>query len=131
MSEMEYHSGKARKFDRFVEESDLEYAKRYAEYKGLPFDETQAKEYLEESFYTMFGEMNLGGSWRKQMALVGNGIIWELVEHVYNDEPPECGEFSLNPDGTYSFQYYFYNGGTCLSEMFEESVTKIFKKGEQ
>lgn len=125
MSEMEWHKGKAKKFPRLKNESDLDYAKRYAAHAGLEFDEREAVDYLEESFHCMFGEMQLGGSWRRQTALVAGNEIFELIEHDYRDEPPECRHFNLNAaDGTYSFEYYFYNGGTCLSEMFEKSVSK-------
>lgn len=127
MSEMEYHKGKAKKFDRFENESDLNYAKRYAVHCGKAFDETVAADYLEESFHCMFSELELGkgvGSWRNYTALLADNTIWELVEHDYREDPPDLLNFNKNADGTCSFEYYFYNGGTCLSEMFEKSILK-------
>ena len=120
MSEMEFHSGKAKRFPRIDGESNAAYAERFANDTGLTFSQPK-----EEILSEIFEELDLGGPWRRQTALVVNDEIWQLIDHKQQDEPPEVMEFSLLPDGSYSFAYYFYNGGTCLPEVLESSIDKI------
>lgn len=126
MSDMEYHRGTARKYDRLPNETDIEYARRYAKYKGLPFSEDAAMEFAVDGLSSIFCELELSGPWRNQTALISNDdVIWELIEHVYSEYPENMNNATKNADGTVSFIYGFYNGGTCLDECFSNSIDKI------
>ena len=50
--------------------------------------------------------------------------VWEAVEHMEEDD----GDIDImvpNEDGTVTFVFQFYNGGTCLSEMVKNGLKRL------
>lgn len=56
------------------------------------------------------------------------GEIWELIEHTELKEGQDIEIITPNEDGSVNFMMQFYNGGTCLSEVVEDSLSKYLKK---
>lgn len=125
MSSMEYHRGKAKKFPRNAGESDFDYLRRFAEHLGKPFLEEAVKENEDEGLHEMMQVTHLEGPWRRQWALAIGDDLWELIDHVYEDDPGYINTVTQNADGTTSFVMSFYNGGTCLEEVLGEALEKV------
>lgn len=117
MSDMETHHGKLRKV-QFAEGQTLE-------------DWCKAK--CEELGYTEMATYN--STWEEQLRCeVDNkyffvkGDVWEAVEHTRIRDDGDIYFLQPNEDGTLTFVYRFYNGGTCLSECIEEDLSELKKR---
>lgn len=117
MSDMETHCGKLRKV-QFAEGQTLEdWCKVKCEELGC----TEKESY--------------NSTWREQLAeesrhkyFFTDDEVWEAVEHKKIDDDGDIYFLQPNPDGTITFVYRFYNGGTCLEECLEEDLVKLKKK---
>lgn len=56
-----------------------------------------------------------------------NNTWYKVVNHKCF-EPDYIDEFEINLDGEIEFMVGFYNGGTCLSEMLEQGISRVTKK---
>ena len=56
------------------------------------------------------------------------GIVYDIEKNNVNQD----SDISiLTKDGdNFDFEFKFYNGGTCLSEMIEESIDKLTKESK-
>lgn len=54
-----------------------------------------------------------------------NGVLWEIIEDNKEEDVEHISFLTPNNDGTYSYIMQFYNGGTCLNEMLEDSIKNI------
>lgn len=124
MSYSEIHYGKLKK----IQELPLEQLENWvAEKENLKIEDFEEKledeaEYFEildktknykEAFYIKY-------IWNK-------GSIYEMIEHSGELESDDLYLTTENSDGTISFTYSFYNGGTCFSELLEEGLERINK----
>jgi len=125
MSYQELHTGKLKP----IEKVPLEVLQAWVETKpNLEIEDFEEKmedeyEYFEirdktkkykEPFYIKY-------IWNK-------GNLYEMVEHSGELESDDLYLTTENSDGTISFTYSFYNGGTCLSELLEDGLDKINKE---
>lgn len=81
--------------------------------KYVPVD---TEDFTEEDFDT----------YRENGFMVIDDEIWEITYEVKRDS--ECYGFTdieCNPDGTYSFHTYHYNGGGSLEEVLERGLRKL------
>lgn len=53
-----------------------------------------------------------------------NGIK-EVIEDKEEEDTQDISILTPNNDGTYSYIMQFYNGGTCLNEMLEDSIKNL------
>lgn len=115
MSHTETHFGKLRKVE-------------FAEGKTL---EDWCKAKCEELGYTEMATYH--STWEEQLRseayekyFFADGEIWEAFDHIEADED-DIDVMIKNPDGTITFVYQFYNGGTCLSECIEDGLKRLKK----
>jgi len=111
MSSTETHFGKLKK----VETDSIEgWCKEKCFKKGVvelsSYNKDWQEQLLDEDYESVF---------------IVNGEIWETIEHTEYSEDDDLCIFTKNEDGTVTFATQFYNGGTCLSEIIEEELTKI------
>lgn len=126
MSYTELHTGKLQllQFDMALEES-----KNWLEAKK-GFD-VEDFEYLEEEEMEFFQVRDKSKKYKESMYIkyvYNKGTLWEVVEHSGEQEADFLDITTKNSDGSVSFTYLFYNGGTCFSELLEEGLDKIEKK---
>lgn len=91
--------------------------------------EEWAKEKLETDFPKGSIKIHQSGHLFQLLSLKSNYIhlndeVYELIEHYKSDET-YFNEMVKEPDGTFRFFCSFYNGGTYLGEMLEESLEKL------
>lgn len=116
MSYTETHVGKLRKIDTGT---NLE---QWYESKCKESGINEIKSYndtWEDEFRDKFSEKYF----------ITNDEIWEVFDHTESND-----EFMYTmipqPDGTIVFAMLFDNGGTCLSEMIEEGLSKLNKSNQ-
>lgn len=51
--------------------------------------------------------------------------LWEIIEYKEEEGTEYISILTPKNDGTYSYIMQFYSGGTCLSEMLEDSIKDI------
>ena len=54
-----------------------------------------------------------------------NDVLWEIIEDKEEEDTQDISILTPNNDGTYSYIMQFYNGGTCLNEMLEDSIKNL------
>lgn len=54
-----------------------------------------------------------------------NGNLYTYEERISKESDGWIQELIPNKDGDYTYIMEFYNGGTCLEEMLEESIKEI------
>ena len=57
-----------------------------------------------------------------------NGILYKVLELEEIDPYDDIQILREDPRGGYYFEMKYYNGGTCISEMIEESLEKLHNK---
>jgi len=117
MSEMETHHGKLRRV-QLAEGQTIE-------------DWCKAK--CQELGYTEMDSCN--STWEEQLRsethnkyFFTDDEVWEAIEHKSVDDDGDIYFLQPNEDGTLTFVYRFYNGGTCLSECLEDDLAKLKTK---
>lgn len=108
---MEYHSGRMKQID-LNGKTPEEYFISECEVYGI----TEKKEYSWQA--------KLEVQSRKKFFNYKNEELYEMIEHRSGNEDDYEMKLYDNADGTISFVGSFYNGGTCLEEMLEESFEK-------
>lgn len=114
MSHTETHFGKLRKVE--LNSSIEEWAKQKCNEEGI----SEIPDYFDSWEETFKDRM----SYKKYF--FSKDEVWEAVEHVEEDD----GDIDImvqNQDGTVTFVFQFYNGGTCLSEMIEDGLARLNK----
>lgn len=121
MSQDEYHTGKLKKFKGDHEAKAIELLIELAEWThdGI---QAQIPRAYDSAVHLYQDEVYKG----KFIAI--NGELYELIDHVEEDECYGFMNFNENEDGTFSFSTLFYNGETCLTEMLGEEIAKLNKK---
>lgn len=117
MSQNEFHTGKLVPVDlggKTIEE----FAEEICKESGISKISSYHDSWLEEFRY--------GPAEEKYFII--DGEIYEMVEHLESDDDYFV-HMIRNNDGSISFSTQFYNGGTCLSEVVEGSVSTMNKKG--
>lgn len=117
MSDYESHSGKLRKVLPNEGETFEQLCKRLWNEEAINGDEYTEEDYEEGGLFSDFSEKFISDD---------DKAVWEIFDHeeLGEDEDAFC-KIHENKDGTYSFHSRFYNGGTCLSEMIEDSIGEI------
>ena len=117
MSQNEFHTGRLVPVDlegKTVEE----FAEEICRSSGISEISSYHDTWLEEFRYELAYEKYF----------IVDGEIYEMIEHSDSDEEYFV-HMRRNEDGSISFSAQFYNGGTCLSEVIEDSVLVMNKKG--
>lgn len=117
MSETETHLGKLRKID-LQGQTVGEWCEAKCRETGITALERWNKNWIDQMLDSEIGA--------NQYFIAGDEI-WEKVEHTKVDSDGDIDFMTINPDDTVTFVMQFYNGGTCLSEMIEESLKKLKK----
>lgn len=116
---METHYGKLRKV-QFSEGQTLEdWCKSKCEEHGCTELDSFNSTWHEQLIYELSDP---------EKYFFADGEVWEAFEHKEIKDDGDIYFLQPNPDGTITFVYRFYNGGTCLSECIEEDLQKYNKK---
>jgi hypothetical protein len=99
MSDYEQHSGKLRKI--YPEEG--------------------------ESFSVMVERIKLSDDEFEENYIVDEENLYEIFDHVQEDEEDSFCRITPLPDGTLYFITRFYNGGTYMGEMVQDGVNQYVK----
>lgn len=113
MSDYESHRGRLILRNREENETDKDYFKRVL---GDKFIEEEWDE--EDDVINCLYEMDL---YEKYFYV--NDTIYENVDHQELD-PYSAQEINGDDENGYNYFMMFYNGGTCLTEMIEESLKR-------
>lgn len=113
MSEMERHIGKIKKVD-------------LNNYTVEGWCEQKCKTLKIElgAYYKTYKEALLNDPYPAIMIEV-NDVLWEVIEDKEEEDTQDISILTPNNDGTYSYIMQFYNGGTCLNEMLEDSIKNL------
>lgn len=113
MSQKEMHKGKIRKVElhgKTVEEFCKEHLNKNGVLELSAYSETWIDEFREREY-------------EKYFFINKTGEVYELIEHEEIGE--DLDVFEREANGDISFVTSFYNGGTCLSERIDDSVSKM------
>lgn len=117
MSQNEFHTGKLVPVD--LGGKTIEgFAEKICRESGISEISSYHDSWLEELKYE--------GGYEKYFIV--EDVIYEMVDHSETDDDYFV-HMKRNEDGSISFSAQFYNGGTCLSEIIEESISEMNKKG--
>jgi hypothetical protein len=115
MSQTEYHIGKLVPVDL----------------QGLPLEKMCQKICQEKGVIEI---SSLYESWEEQVKYdfydqyyVVDGVIYSLQDHTEGSDESHFMNMRRESDGTIHFVTQFYNGGTCLSEMVEDGISRMNK----
>lgn len=114
MSEIELHVGKIKKVDlkgKTVEE----YCKEKCDSLGYKLGK------YDESYTKLLSSIEY-----KKYCCVDNELFEVLSDKEFDE--PYINYLSENKDDTFDFVLSFYNGGTCFSEMLEDSIREFNNK---
>jgi len=126
MSYTELHTGKLRPL--VIEMSIEEFINWVETKEGFEIEDL---EYLLEEEYQFFQVRDKNKEYKESMYIkyvYNKGTLYEVIEHSGEREADFLDITTKNEDGTVSFTYLFYNGGTCFSELLEEGLDKIEKQ---
>jgi len=116
MSDTELHIGKLVKVAKAHENETLEeVCKRLVDIKKIDYSES------EDSFYEILREDDYNKYFQY------NGELWQAEDKELDGGDAFC-EMAIEKDGSIKYVTSFYNGGTCFSEMVEESLEKLEEK---
>ena len=116
MSEMEYHSGKLRKIPMKMDDSLEQQCRRII----LELDPDLDLAYVSER-YNSFEELMRDDYCQEYLVL--NGRVYEILEHSQSDD--DTFDVWQDENDIINFVGSFYNGGTCLNEMLEDSLKSM------
>lgn len=113
MSELKRHIGKIKKvyLDNYTIE---EWCEKKCKSIGLDLGK----------YYKSYKEVLLSEPYPPIVIEVDN-VLWEVIEDKEEEDTEDISILTPNNDGTYSYIMQFHNGGTCLSEMLEDSIKNI------
>lgn len=113
MSDYETHYGKLRKVD-LQGKTIEEFFEQKCKEEGIERDEQEDN--WEDNYQSETDNYY-------KYTRIGNDV-WELFDH-FKSENLDHANLINNNDGTYTLSTTFYNGGTCLSEIIEEELSKL------
>lgn len=125
MSYQELHTGKLKK----IQQLPLQDLQTWVETK--PNLEIEDFEEKIEDEYKYFEIRDKTKKYKEPLYIKyiwNKGTLYEMIEHSGEQKADFLNLTTQNSDGTVSFTYLFYNGGTCFSEMLEEGIDKITKE---
>jgi hypothetical protein len=115
MSQTETHFGKLRKIETRMP------VEEWCQHKCYGAGITEIPSYYSDWTETFLDKFH------KKFFIVDN-TIWEVIEHIENEDGEDIDVMIPNSDGTITFVQQFYNGGTCLSECIENGLKELNKK---
>jgi hypothetical protein len=118
MSDYQHQRGTLRPFHKFENENVKEYFKRVLE------EDFKEDEWLSNDEDPM---EYLGMSDLYERYIFYKNKLHRVEDFEELDPYGDVQVLNANPDGTFSFEMRYYNGGTCLSEMIEESLEQLNK----
>jgi hypothetical protein len=118
MSRTEFHTGKLYPVNFG---KDLEgFCRRIAESNGLELGED-----WQEDFRDAFDEYSNKKTSQKEEYFIHGENLYRVIDHNESCDEEYFMKLRHNTDGSISFIGQFYNGGTCFSEMLEESLDEL------
>lgn len=117
MSQTETHFGKLRKVEILENQTFEDWCQAKCMEKGIKKISNYNKNWIEE-FKDLFNEKYF----------IVDGEIWHAFEHIESEGDVDV--MIPNSDGTITFVQQFDNGGTCLSEIVEDSIKKLKKENK-
>ena len=122
MSDYEHHRGNLILIEKTSTEDQEHFFKRVM---GDLFKEDAYKEYLEHNnIQEFFDDCDA----YNEFFYKDEYSIYKVEDHEEVNPYDGVQVLRQNLDGSLYFEMRFYNGGTCLSEMIEESLEKMTKK---
>jgi hypothetical protein len=118
MSRTEFHTGKLYpvKIEKSLEETCRSIAKRF---------DVELGEDWQEDFMDAFDEYSNKRNSQKEEYFIYGEKLYRVIDHVESEDSEYFMNVTRNSDGSLSFMGQFYNGGTCFSEMLEESLDRL------
>lgn len=118
MSYTEFHSGKLFpvKIEKNLEETCRIIAKRF----NIELGEDWKSDFMDK-----FDNYENKRGHASEEYFIHNDKLYRVIDHVETDTEDYFMNLSRNHDGSISFVGSFYNGGTCFSEMLEESLDEL------
>lgn len=118
MSYTEFHSGKLFpvKIEKNLEETCRIIAKRF----NIELGEDWKSDFMDK-----FDHYELKHDRTSEEYFIHNDKLYRIIDHVETDAEDTFMKLSRNQNGSISFVGSFYNGGTCFSEMLEESLDEL------
>ena len=113
MSRTEFHTGKL--YPVKIETSLEETCRNIANRHGIELGED-----WQEDFRDGFNEYEVTEEY-----FIHGEKLYRVIDHVESEDEEYFMKLSRNSDGSISFMGQFYNGGTCFSEMLEESLDEL------
>ena len=120
MSEYQHQRGKLMEFKRSSTESKEDFFKRAM---GNLFKQEAFNQYILDN--DMFDFLDECNCYEKIFYI--NENFYKVLEIEEIDPNYEVQVLNKNLDDTYTFEMKYYNGGTCLEEMIQESLEKLKK----
>ena len=118
MSRTEFHTGRLYpvKIETSLEETCRSIAKRF---------DVELSEDWQEDFRDSFDEHTNKKRNQPEEYFIHGEKLYRVIDHIESDNEEDFIKLSRNSDGSISFMGQFYNGGTCFSEMMEESLDEL------
>ncbi len=118
MSRTEFHTGRLYpvKIETSLEETCRSIAKRF---------DVELSEDWQEDFRDAFDEYANKIAGQSEEYFIHGEKLYRVIDHIESDNEEYFMKLSRNSDGSISFMGQFYNGGTCFSEMMEESLDEL------
>lgn len=122
MSDYKHHRGKLILIEKNSTEDQEQFFKRVM---GDSFKEDAYEEYLEHNdIQEFFDDCDV----YNEFFYKDECSIYKIEEHEEVDPYDGIQILRQNTDGSFYFEMRYYNGGTCLTEMIEESLEDFAKK---
>lgn len=118
MSRTEFHTGKLYpvKIENSLEETCRSIAKRH---------DVELSEDWQEDFRDAFDEYATKIISQPEEYFIHGENLYRVIDHIESDDDESFMKLRHNGDGSISFIGQFYNGGTCFSEILEESLNDL------
>lgn len=118
MSRTEFHTGRLYpvKIKTNLEETCRSIANRH----GIELGED-----WQEDFIDSFDEYTDKKRSQPEEYFIHGEKLYRVIDHVESEDEDYFMKLSRNSDGSISFMGQFHNGGTCFSEMLEESLDEL------
>lgn len=118
MSRTEFHTGRLYpvKIETNLEETCRSIANRH----GIELGED-----WQEDFRDGFNEYEYKRKRVTEEYFIHGEKLYRVIDHVESEDSEYFMNVTRNADGSLQFMGQFYNGGTCFSEMLEESLDEL------
>ncbi len=118
MSRTEFHTGRLYpvKIETSLEETCKSIAARH---------DVELGEDWQDDFRENFNEYEYKRKRVSEEYFIHGDKLYRVIDHVESEDEEYFMKLSRNSDGSISFMGQFYNGGTCFSEILEESLDEL------